>query len=178
MVPGNETETNDLLEKFMRIDRGVTDHVVPSLATYEIHSVTSCIKKFLSSLKDSIIPLSLWKVFVDAANNTDTANTEVAMYQAVSELPQPNRDTLAYLMIHLQIVVANARVNKMDVDNLSWVMGSIVVGYSSNEPESVWSEGALQNAVMRQLIDLSTDYWSNILVAAEEKVLRFRVTHL
>jgi hypothetical protein len=33
---------------------------------------------------------------------TDEDNSIAAMYQAVSELPQANRDTLAFLMIHLQ----------------------------------------------------------------------------
>ena len=34
-------------------------------------------------------------------------------FQAVSELPQPNRDTLAYLMIHLQAIAENYKVNKV-----------------------------------------------------------------
>lgn len=33
---------------------------------------------------------------------TDDDNSIAAMYQAVGELPQANRDTLAFLMIHLQ----------------------------------------------------------------------------
>lgn len=32
----------------------------------------------------------------------DEDNSTAAMYQAVGELPQANRDTLAFLMIHLQ----------------------------------------------------------------------------
>ena len=53
----------------------------PRLANYEVHVVTSCIKKFLRSLKEPIIPLSLWQVFVDAASNPDTTDIEAAMYQ-------------------------------------------------------------------------------------------------
>lgn len=33
---------------------------------------------------------------------SDEDNSVAAMYQAVGELPQANRDTLAFLMIHLQ----------------------------------------------------------------------------
>ena len=42
-------------------------------------------------------------------------------FQAISELPRPNRDTLAYLIIHLQAVAYNSAINKMDADNLSVV---------------------------------------------------------
>ena len=94
-------------------------------------------------LKEPIIPLSLWQVFKDAADNPDTTDPDSAMYQvqlfcdknmfhpldalnlfnlqkyyliyfqAVSELPQPNRDTIAYLMIHLQAIAENYKVNKV-----------------------------------------------------------------
>ena len=51
-------------------------------------------------------------------------------FQAVSELPRPNRDTLAFLILHLQ-KVADSVVCKMSADNLSMVMGPTIVGYSS-----------------------------------------------
>ena len=41
----------------------------PILSKYDIHVVASTVKKFLRSLKEPIIPNSLWRVFVDAANN-------------------------------------------------------------------------------------------------------------
>ena len=55
--------------------------VHPRLADYEVHVVASCIKKFLRSLKEPIIPLSLLQVFVDAACNPNTTDPEAAMYQ-------------------------------------------------------------------------------------------------
>ena len=36
------------------------------------------------------------------SDKTDEDDSASAMYQAVSELPQANRDTLAYLVVHLQ----------------------------------------------------------------------------
>ena len=54
---------------------------------------------------------SLWNVFVDAACHSD--NPDAAIIQAISELPLPNRDTLAYLMIHFQTVAENYSANKM-----------------------------------------------------------------
>ena len=45
------------------------------------------------------IILMLLYCFPDKTDEDDSAS---ATYQAVSELPQANRDTLAYLVVHLQ----------------------------------------------------------------------------
>ena len=100
----------------------------PLLTKFEIPTITSVVKKFLRSLKEPVIPLSLWQVFVDAATNPDTTDAEAAMYQAVSELPLPNRDTLAYLIVHLQTIADNSIFNKMDKDNLAVIMGPTILG--------------------------------------------------
>ena len=122
-IPGNESETNDILDKLTHA-KGAT----PVLTKFEIPTITSVVKKFLRSLKEPVIPLSLWQVFVDAATNPDTTDAEAAMYQAVSELPLPNRDTLAYLIVHLQTVADNSIFNKMDKDNLAVIMGPTILG--------------------------------------------------
>ena len=54
-VAGSEADANEILEKFRRNNP-------PRLARYEIHAVTSCLKKFLRQLKEPVIPLSLWQV--------------------------------------------------------------------------------------------------------------------
>ena len=62
-LAGVESETRELLEKFLE-DKGPT----PDLSKYGIHAVTSCVKKFLKSLKEAVIPLSVWQFFIDAAD--------------------------------------------------------------------------------------------------------------
>ena len=57
------------------------------------------------------------------------------MYQAVSELPLPNRDTLAYLIVHLQTIADNSIFNKMDKDNLAVIMGPTILG---KFPKNSW----------------------------------------
>ena len=143
-VPGNESEANDVLDKFMRSKAGA-----PMINKYEIPVIASAIKKFLRSLKEPIIPLSLWRQFVDAANNPDSTDGDAATYQAISELPRPNRDTLAFLMLHLQ-KVAESPECKMPVDNLAMVMGPTIVGYSSTDPAAIMAEAEPQKRVMRR----------------------------
>lgn len=57
----------------------------------------------------------------------DATDAESELYQAVSELPRPNRDTLAYMILHLQ-KIAQSPECKMPTDNLAVVMGPTIVG--------------------------------------------------
>ena len=86
---------------------------------------------------------------MDAANNPDTTDGDAAIYQAISELPRPNRDTLAFLILHLQ-KVAESPDCKMPVDNLAVVMGPTIVGYSSTDPQAIRMEAEPQKRVMQR----------------------------
>jgi Rac GTPase-activating protein 1 len=75
---------------------------VPNLSKLDIHVVCGTIKYFLRSLREPLVTNSLWQDFVKAAENPDTDDCRALLYQAISELPQPNRDSLAFLIMHLQ----------------------------------------------------------------------------
>ena len=102
---------------------------------------------------------------MDAATETqqETIEQEAAVYQAISELPLPNRDTLAYLILHLQNVAENSSKNQMNVDNLAVVWAPTIVGYSSNDPVEILAGPRNQQQVMRVLLNISEDYWSRLL---------------
>ena len=70
---------------------------------------------------------------MQGSGNPDETNGESALLQAVADLPQPNRDTLAYLVLHLRRV-AECRENKMSISNLAKILGPTVVGYSTADP--------------------------------------------
>lgn len=66
-------------------------------------------------------PLGAFFSFIEI---TDEDNSIAAMYQAVGELPQANRDTLAFLMIHLQRFVQQKLVlgiREFSKENIMWV---------------------------------------------------------
>lgn len=74
-----------------------------------------------------MIPTSSYKEFIDAVEKND----EELLTAAISELPIPNRDTLAYLCVHWQKVAENQSVNQMPLENLATCLGPTIVGYSS-----------------------------------------------
>lgn len=110
---------------------------------------------------------------MDAACNPDSTDVEAAMYQAISELPMPNRDTLAYLIIHFQTVADNSAVNKMGKDNLAMIMGPTILGYSSSDPMAVLSEAEYQKAVIKSLLAIPSDYWLRFLDQKEQNLFGF-----
>ncbi len=64
--------------------------------------VCGCIKDFLRGLKEPLVTFAYWKDFVNAAQLPDEEDRVTALYQAISQLPQPNRDTMAFMILHLQ----------------------------------------------------------------------------
>lgn len=65
-------------------------------------SVCQSLLNFRFNLKIVYILLFFCFVLFYVSDKTDEDDSASATYQAVSELPQANRDTLAYLVVHLQ----------------------------------------------------------------------------
>ena len=74
----------------------------PCLNQIDVHVICGTVKDFLRSLHEPLVTYGLWKKFVQAVETSDPIDVRPALYQVISELPQPNRDTLAYMMLHLQ----------------------------------------------------------------------------
>lgn len=104
-------------------------------------------------MREPLITVALWADFVRATTIPDKEDADAALYQAISELPQPNRDTLAFLVLHLQRVSSSAEC-KMPISNLAKVFGPTLVGFSSLEPSptSMLSETKNQVAVCKSNI--------------------------
>ena len=72
------------------------------LSQVNIHVVTGALKQFLKTLKEPLITFTLWKSFVGICDLNEEMDVQTAIYALVPDLPQPNRDTLAYLILHIQ----------------------------------------------------------------------------
>ncbi|XP_001605567.1 rac GTPase-activating protein 1 [Nasonia vitripennis] len=157
-VNGGTADVKNLKEKFLR-GRGA-----PNLSEVDITTICSTLKDFLRSLKEPLITVALLDDFARAAAIRDKQDADAAMYQAISELPQPNRDTLAFLVLHLQRVSSNPEC-KMPISNLAKVFGPTLVGYSCQHPSpsSMLSETKNQVAIVESLLNIPSDYWANFV---------------
>ncbi|XP_034178181.1 rac GTPase activating protein tumbleweed [Osmia lignaria lignaria] len=157
-VNGGSTEVKCLKEKFLK-GKGA-----PNLSDVDIPTICSTLKDFLRSLREPLITVGLWADFVRAATIQDKQDADAALYQAISELPQPNRDTLAFLILHLQRVSSSPEC-KMPISNLAKVFGPTLVGYSCQEPSptSLLTETKNQAAIVESLLKIPSDYWANFV---------------
>ncbi|KAL8598326.1 hypothetical protein ACOMHN_047647 [Nucella lapillus] len=168
-VPGSDREAKDLKEKSDREAKDLKEKFVkgkcPNLSNFtDIHTVCGCLKDFIRNLKEPLLTFALWPQFVRAAENNNPQMSMDILCGAINNLPTANRDTLAFLVQHLQ-KVADSPETKMPVTNLAKVFGPTVVGYSCPEPEPMQmiNETRKQAMVMEKLLELHTDFWCQIL---------------
>ncbi|KAG7229730.1 hypothetical protein INR49_012526 [Caranx melampygus] len=155
-VSGHERMVKELKEKLIR---GKT---LPPLSKVEdINVITGVLKDFFRNLPEPLLTFYLNKAFMEAAEIRDDDNSLAMMYQTIGELPQPNRDTLACLMIHLQ-KVSQSVDTKMDVHNLARVFGPTLVGHAVPDPDpmTILHDTNRQPRVVERLLSIPVSYWS------------------
>ncbi|KFU86960.1 Rac GTPase-activating protein 1 [Chaetura pelagica] len=165
-ISGCDKTVRELKEKFLRSKN------MPLLSKVDdIHAICGLLKDFLRSLKEPLLTFRLNKTFMEAAEISDEDNSIAAMYQAVGELPQANRDTLAFLMVHLQRV-AQSPDTKMDIPNLAKVFGPTIVAHAVSDPDPVTllQDTKRQPKVVERLLLLPMDYWSQQIMVEQENI--------
>ncbi|KAG8198750.1 hypothetical protein JTE90_023513 [Oedothorax gibbosus] len=157
-VPGSEGKVKELKEKLLKRQITTLSQV------NDIHTLCGTVKSFLHSLRDSLISRMMWRQFVDAAEHRDEELSLNKLCEAVIDLPQPNKETLAFLILHLQRI-AETPGCKMPKDNLAKVFGPTIVGYSEIDPShsTMLTETSQQEQVMKRLLSITADFWQNLL---------------
>jgi Rac GTPase-activating protein 1 len=158
-VPGPEKEVKDLKERFLR-GKGT-----PNLSRYEIHAVCGCVKDFLRSLQEPIVGRWFWKDFTVASEIPDPIKRQVEFNRIVQELPPPNQDTLAFMILHMQRIAETPEV-KMPIGNLAKVFGPTIVGYSTGgeiEPANMLKETKKQQMVLETLLSMHGEFWKRFI---------------
>lgn len=134
------------------------------LGTADIFTVCSTLKDFLRSLDEPLVPLTMWSWFTQASSsgNEDEDDARSRLIGAVANLPQPNKETLAYLILHLQRV-AQLVETKMSHESLSIVFGPCIVGYSNKSIQNICTEVDIVNRTVLHLLNIDAHYWNSIL---------------
>lgn len=165
-ISGCDKTVRELKEKFLRSKN------IPLLSNVDdIHAICGLLKDFLRNLKEPLLTFRLNKTFMEAAEILDEDNSIAAMYQAVGELPRANRDTLAFLMVHLQRV-AQSPDTKMDVTNLAKVFGPTIVAHAVPDPDpmTLLQDTKRQPKVVERLLLLPMEYWSQLMMVEQENI--------
>lgn len=157
-VNGADKEIKELKDKILKSKTGM-----PSLTSYDVLTLCGVVKDFLKSFDDPLLPRSTWNDLARAADMPDPDDKQIGIYQVVSDLPDANRDTLAFLMLHFQRV-ADSPSCKMPKMNLAKILGPTLVG----TPPHLMTSNVLvyvqkQIAIMTLLFDTPTDYWNSLL---------------
>lgn len=160
-ISGSDRDVKALKERFLR------NNGIPNLAEVDVHVMCGCVKDFLRSLKDRLIPLKMWTIFSNASESIPSEEENCVnkeFYRAVENLPQANRDTLAYLIMHFQRISECPEV-KMPLSNFAKIFGPTIVGYSCPEPDQhmMFAETQVQYNVMFALLNIPTEYWNKFI---------------
>uniref|UniRef100_A0AC35FTU3 Rho-GAP domain-containing protein n=1 Tax=Panagrolaimus sp. PS1159 TaxID=55785 RepID=A0AC35FTU3_9BILA len=134
----------------------------PELKSYGPQATAHCVIKFLTDIRESLIPESSFKEFFDAANENDDFEMEAAIY----ELPIVHKNTLAYLFIHWKLLYEQKEINGLTLDALSRALIPVIMrGTDSNLDAYL--------PVFSRLLSLTYFYWESVI---EEGVKFFAKT--
>ncbi|XP_053966931.1 rac GTPase-activating protein 1 [Anastrepha ludens] len=163
-VSGSEREVKALKERFLRGKH------TPHLGNIDVHVLCGCVKDFLRSLREPLIPTNLWIDFCNAVQQPTEAEIQRDLFKAIDVMPQANRDTLAFLILHFQRV-AECREVLMPIDNIARVFGPTIVGYSSADPDrhAIFTEVYMQFTTMQNLLKIAGDYWTQYISLEVDK---------
>ncbi|NWI18480.1 RGAP1 protein, partial [Crypturellus soui] len=165
-VPGAEQLVREWKQRLLRA--GSAPAGLGAVA--DVHVVCGVLKDFLRGLKEPLVTFSLHPAFLQAADIPDAAACNAALCHVVTKLPPANRDTLAFLMLHL-LRVSRSPPCKMDVLNLSRVFGPTLVGHGCANPTPlvIMEDTPRQCKVVARLLSLPPDFWRR-LVGTEQEV--------
>jgi Rac GTPase-activating protein 1 len=155
-------------------DRLIKRHQAPDLRKInDVHVLCSFVKDFLNNLSEHLITYDSWFRFARACDLPQESDRVFELKQAIQDLPEANRDTLAFLVLHLQRISETAEC-KMPTSNLARVFGPSVVGNSSPNlsPAEIINELKIQHQVVESLIKLPTQFYCSLIETSEQQQQR------
>ncbi|CAF1604602.1 unnamed protein product [Rotaria magnacalcarata] len=155
-----ESQAKELKDRILKSRTGLFD-----LSHYnDIHLICGVVKDFLRSLSESLLTDAQWKSFASAVDEEFDSIKHQKFDSLIHQLPKPNRDTLAFIILHLQRV-STSTICRMPILNLSRTMGPAVIGYSSKHVSGIDLVGETykQTKLLEFFLQMPSNYWSKFL---------------
>ncbi|XP_063070806.1 rac GTPase-activating protein 1 [Engraulis encrasicolus] len=158
-VPGAERMVKELKESYLA---GKGPLQLSKVA--DVHVICGLLKDFLRKLKEPLLTFRLHEKFMEASEIAEEDKSNAVMRDIIEVLPIANRNTLAFLMLHLQRVIQSP-LCQMDLTNLARVFGPTIVGHSMPEPTpmTIMKDITTQPKVMTRLLSFKAEYWNGLL---------------
>jgi len=160
---GSDKEVQELKRKILNSKTGI-----PVLTTIDVHIICGVIKQFLRDLDEPIVTRILWRDFGRAADQENADEEQTLIMQTVADLPMANRDSLAFLMLHLQRI-SRSSATLMNSSSLAKVFGPTIVGNSAVDlpMTQLLAESAKQIKVMEALFRVGDHFWNSIISTSD-----------
>ncbi|KAM3850979.1 rac GTPase-activating protein 1-like [Vipera latastei] len=166
-VPGAEPLVREWKYKLLS-----SQEALPSLdLVADVHVICGILKDFLRNLKEPLVTFCLHSAFLQAAEILDESACHTELCHVVMKLPATNRDTLAFLMLHLHRVTQSPDC-RMDRHNLARIFGPLLVGHSTPSPSplAIMEDTPRQCLVISRLLALPLKFWKHFIEEQENLV--------
>jgi Rac GTPase-activating protein 1 len=138
----------------------------------DVHVLCSFVKDFLNNLSEHLITYDSWYRFAKICEMQNELERIQQLEEAIIDLPEANRDSLAYLLLHLQRISERSEC-KMPSSNLARVFGPSIVGNSSAHlpPTEIINELKIQHQIVENLIKIPSNFYFAFIDTNEQQRL-------
>lgn len=118
----------------------------------DIHVITGALKMFFRELPEPIIPFILFDEFIAAVQISEVDEKVQTLKDLVRSLPEPNHDTLNYIICHLNSVREHSEMNRMTTQNIGIVFGPTLMRPEKEQFANIAANMAYQNQVVENFL--------------------------
>ncbi|XP_044143020.1 rho GTPase-activating protein 9 isoform X2 [Bufo gargarizans] len=143
----------------------------------DIHVITGALKMFFRELPEPVIPFCFFDEFIAAVQMTDVDEKVQILKELIRNLPEPNHDTLNYIVCHLNSVREHSEINRMTTQNIGIVFGPTLMRPEKEQFANIAANMAYQNQVVEtflthydEIFQDSTEEYRNLPCAEPECV--------
>ncbi|CAM1309539.1 ARHGAP21 (predicted) [Pycnogonum litorale] len=149
-IPGNNASVAALQEA---VNKGFDTLNLQDHRWSDVNVISSLLKSFFRQLPEPLFTSELYSMFIEANKLEDNADRLLTLKKLVHELPDHHYETLRHLMKHLQKVVENSDVNKMEARNLAIVFGPNLVRTADNNMVTMVTDMSHQCRIIETVLN-------------------------